>query len=79
MLLARISSFTSDFGSRPFHTRNSGLLGNGTLSVPCKRYELQIDYKMGSRLYLVAILGQYTYMSNVYLVMMHSYQVVQNE
>jgi hypothetical protein len=30
---------------------------------------------MGSRLYLV-ILGQYTYMYKVYLVMVHSYQVV---
>jgi hypothetical protein len=31
---------------------------------------------MGSRLYLVAILGQYTYMYKVYLVMVHSHQVV---
>ena len=34
MLLANISSFSSDFGSRPFHNRNSGLLGNGALMVP---------------------------------------------
>ena len=29
ILLANISSFSSDFGSRPVHNRNSGLLGNG--------------------------------------------------
>ncbi len=34
MLLAKISSLSSDFGSRPFYNRNSGLLGNGALTVP---------------------------------------------
>ena len=34
MLLAKISLFSSDFGSRPVHNRNSGLLGNGALMVP---------------------------------------------
>ncbi len=34
MLLAKISSFSSDCGSRPVHNRNSGLLGNGALMVP---------------------------------------------
>ena len=34
MLLARISSLSSDFGSRPVHNRNSGLLGKGALIVP---------------------------------------------
>ena len=34
MLLANISSFSSDFGSRPVHNCNSGLLGNGALMVP---------------------------------------------
>ena len=34
MLLANISSFSSDFRSRLVHNRNSGLLGNGALMVP---------------------------------------------
>ncbi len=34
MLLANISSISSDFGSRLDRNRNSGLLGNGTLMVP---------------------------------------------
>jgi hypothetical protein len=34
MLLANISSLSSDFGSRPVDNRNSGLLGNGALIVP---------------------------------------------
>jgi hypothetical protein len=34
MLLAKISSLRSAFGSRPVHNRNSGLLGNGALIVP---------------------------------------------
>ncbi len=34
MLWASISPFSSDFGSRPVHTRNSGLLGNGAFIVP---------------------------------------------
>ena len=34
ILLAKISSFSSDFGSRPVHNRNSGLLGSGALMVP---------------------------------------------
>ncbi len=34
MLLANISSLSSDFGSRPVHNRNSGLLGKGALIVP---------------------------------------------
>ncbi len=34
MLLAKISSFSFDFGSRPVHNRNSELLGNGALMVP---------------------------------------------
>jgi hypothetical protein len=34
MLWAGISPFSSDFGSRPVHTRNSGLLGNGAFMVP---------------------------------------------
>ena len=33
MLLANISSISSDFGSRLDRNRNSGLLGNGTLMV----------------------------------------------
>ncbi len=33
-LLARTSSSSSDFGSRPVHTRKSELLGNGALMVP---------------------------------------------
>ena len=34
MLLANISSLSSDFGSRPVHNSNSGLLGKGALIVP---------------------------------------------
>ena len=34
ILSANISCGSSDFGSHPFHTRNSGLLGNGALMVP---------------------------------------------
>ncbi len=34
MLLANISSLSSDFGSRPVHNRNYGLLGKGALIVP---------------------------------------------
>ena len=34
MLLANISSISSDFGSRLDRNRNTGLLGNGTLMVP---------------------------------------------
>jgi hypothetical protein len=34
MLLANISSLSSDFGSRPVHNRSSGLLGKGALIVP---------------------------------------------
>ncbi len=34
MLLANISSLSSDFGSRPVHNRSSGLLEKGALIVP---------------------------------------------
>jgi hypothetical protein len=34
MLLANISSLSSDFESRPVHNRNSGLLGNEALIGP---------------------------------------------
>jgi hypothetical protein len=33
MLWTSISPFSSDFGSHPVHTRNSGLLGNGAFMV----------------------------------------------
>ena len=38
MLLANISSISSDFGSRLDRNRNSGLLGNGTLMVPLSAF-----------------------------------------
>ncbi len=37
-LLAKTSSSSSDFGSRPVHTRKFGLLGNGAFMVPLPEF-----------------------------------------
>jgi hypothetical protein len=47
MLLASISPFSSNFGSRPVHTRNSELLlGNGAFMAPFLTYIFAVSYNL---------------------------------